>query len=52
VREALLAGMLAPTLGTEAALAAALVTRAGATLGDVLIAPLALLPAARGSDAA
>lgn len=52
VREALLTGMLAPTLGTEAALAVALVTRAGATLGDVLIAPLALLPAARGSDTA
>ncbi len=52
VREALLAGMLAPTIGTEAALAAALITRAGATLGDILVAPLALLPAARGTDAA
>jgi uncharacterized membrane protein YbhN (UPF0104 family) len=48
VREALLAGLLAPTLGVEAALAVALVTRAGATIGDVLIAPLALLPAPRG----
>lgn len=44
VREALLAALLAPTLGTDAALAVALVTRAGATLGDALIAPLALLP--------
>jgi uncharacterized membrane protein YbhN (UPF0104 family) len=49
VREALLAGLLAPALGGEAALAVALVTRVGATLGDVLFAPLALLPAAPGA---
>jgi hypothetical protein len=51
VREALLAGLLAPTLGTEAAGVVALVTRVGATLGDALIAPLALLPGPRAADA-
>ena len=51
VREALLAGLLAPTLGTDTALAVALVTRAGATLGDALFAPLALLPGPRRLDA-
>lgn len=52
VREALLAGLLAPTLGGEAALAVALVTRVGATLGDALFAPLALLPAGRAGPRA
>lgn len=49
VREALLAGLLAPTLGADAALVVALVTRVGATLGDALIAPLALLPGPRAA---
>jgi hypothetical protein len=43
VREALLAGLLAPTLGMDAALATALVTRGWATLGDLLLAPLLLV---------
>jgi hypothetical protein len=43
VRELLLAALLAPALGAPEATAVALVTRAWATLGDLAIAPLALL---------
>lgn len=43
VRELLLAAVLAPTLGVAEATAVALVTRAWATLGDLVVAPLALL---------
>jgi len=47
VREALLAGMLAPTLGAGPALTVAVVTRGWATLGDLLLAPLLLARAPR-----
>jgi hypothetical protein len=43
VRELLLATLLAPALGLPEATAVALVTRAWATLGDLAVAPLALL---------
>lgn len=43
VRELMLAALLAPALGAPEATAVALVTRAWATLGDLAIAPLALL---------
>jgi hypothetical protein len=43
VRELLLATLLAPALGMPEATAVALVARAWATLGDLAIAPLALL---------
>jgi hypothetical protein len=48
VRELLLAALLAPALGLPEATAVALVTRAWATLGDLLIAPLALTAPRRG----
>jgi len=50
VRELLLAALLAPALGPTEATVIALVTRAWATLGDLLIAPLALIAPRRGGS--